>query len=323
MIETKAGASEHLSLSCSPHTMNAFLIIQVALKFLAAVLLVCAVLLFPSIGITENRPASTDRMWQQLLGEAEGLGLPTKFLKAIPPDFIRFEFDDLQAFAAEYHLGEHRMVLNRSLSFNAAGATLRSLARMTHKDVETLYHELFHAYIDYLVTAAESARAEFQQHPVLAFARAQQHCRYGTVLITPILQRKTETEERFLTERESWEALNETWAVFTGWVVWNQLDLAKGSGRAALKSGKNREEWLRRVKKADLEGTLRGYYEPEDPVERGVTQKRFLASASRLSPQEAEVLMKATLGFPPDLVKDSIRMLTSPDARSKVESSCE
>lgn len=303
--------------------MNAFLIIHVVRKLPAAVLFVSAVLLLPAIGITENRPASTDRMWRQLLGEAEGLGLSTKFLRAIPPDFVRFEFDDLQTFAAEYHLGEHRMVLNRSLSFNAAGAILRPLGRMTHKEVETLYHELFHAYVDYLVTTAESAPAEFQQDPVLAFARAQQHCRYGTVLITPILQRKTETEERFLTERESWEALNETWAVLIGWVVWNQLDLAKRSGRAALKSGKNREEWLRRVKKADSEGTFRGYYEPEDPVERGVTQKRFLASASRLSPQEAEVLMKTALGFPPDLVKDSVRMMTSSDVRSKVESRCE
>lgn len=303
--------------------MNAFSIIQEVRNLLAAVLLVCAILLLPGIGIPENRSASNERMWQQLLGEAESLGLPTQFLRVLSPDFIRFEFDDLQTFAAEYHLGEHRLVLNRSLSFNAAGATLRPLGRMTHKEVETLYHELFHAYVDYLVTAAGSEPAGSQRYPVVTFARAQQHCRYGTVLITPILQRKTETEERFLTDRESWEALNETWAVFIGWAVWNQLDLAKGSGRVVLKSGRNREEWLRRLKKADLEGTLRGYYEPEDPAERGVTQKRFLGAASRLSPQEAEVLMGAVLGFPPDLVKESVRMLTSSAARSNVQSSCE
>jgi hypothetical protein len=262
-------------------------------------------------------------MWQQLLGNAENLGLPTKFLRTLPSDFIRFEFEDLQTFAAEYHLGDHRMVLNRSLSFNAAGATLRPLGRMTHKEVETLYHELFHAYIDYLVTAAESVPAGSQKDPVLSFARAQQHCRYGTVLITPIVQRKTETEERFLTERESWEALNETWAVYVGWAVWNQLDLTKGSGHAVLKSGKSRDEWLRRLKKADLEGTLHGYYEPEDPTERGVTHKRYLASASRLSQQEAQVLMDAALGFPPDFVKDAMRMFASPAARSRVESTCE
>ena len=27
----------------------------------------------------------------------------------------------------------------------------------THAQIETLYHELFHAYIDYLVTAAEAS----------------------------------------------------------------------------------------------------------------------------------------------------------------------
>jgi hypothetical protein len=303
--------------------MKRFWIIHAACKLLATVLLVCAVPLHSTIGIAENRSASNERMWQQLLGDAENLGLPTKFLRALPSDFIQFEFEDLQTFAAEYHLGDHRMVLNRSLSFNAAGATLRPLGRMTHKEVETLYHELFHAYIDYLVTAAESVPAGSQKDSLLSVARDQQHCRYGKVLITPIVQRKTETEERFLTESESWEALNETWAVFIGWVVWNQLDMAKGSGRAVLKSGKSREEWLRRLKKADLEGTLHGYYEPEDPTERGVTHKRYLASASRLSQQEAEVLMDVALGFPPDFVKDAMRMFASPAAHSRVQSTCE
>jgi len=292
-------------------------------KLLTVVLLVCSYPWHTAIVIAENRPVSNERMWQQLLGEADKLGLPTKFLKEIPSDFIRFEFGDLQTFAAEYHLGEHRMVLNRSLSFNAAGAILRPLGRMTHKEIETLYHELFHAYIDYLVTVAESVPAGSQQHPVLSFARAQQHCRYGTVLITPIVQRKTETEERFLTERESWEALNETWAVFVGWVAWNQLDVARGSGRRILKSGKNREEWLRRLKKADLEGTLHGYYEPEDPRERGVTHKRFLAPASRMSQQEAQVLLDAALGFPPDLVKDAMKRFASPGTLSRIQSVCE
>lgn len=292
-------------------------------KLLAVVLLVCAYSWHSVTVIAENRSTSNERMWQQLLGEADKLGLPTKFLREVPPAFIRFEFDDLQTFAAEYHLGEHRMVLNRSLSFNAAGATLRPLGRMTHKEIETLYHELFHAYVDYLVTAAELVSVGFQQHPVLNFARAQQHCRYGTVLITPIVQRKTETEERFLTEHESWEALNETWAVFVGWVVWNQLDIARGSGRAMLKSGKNREEWLRRLKKADLEGALRGYYEPEDPTERGVTHKRFLAAPSRLSQQEAQVLMDAALGLPADLVKEAMKLFVPAAAGSRLQSTCQ
>ena len=257
--------------------------------------------LAPNVGMSEEHLPSADRMWRQLLNEAHALGLPTKFLKTVPPSFVHFEFDDLHSYAAEYHLGEHRMVLNRAMSFNGAGATLRPLGRLTHSEIETLYHELFHAYVDYLVTAAE-ASPEVAPDPVLAFARVQQDCHYGAVLITPVVQRKYETEERFLTEGESWEALNETWAVFVGWMVWNQLELTNGAGRSIQKSGKSQDEWVRRLKNADREGTLRGYYEPEDPGERVVARKRYLAPASRLSEQEAVVLMKNILEFPPSLL---------------------
>jgi hypothetical protein len=258
-------------------------------------------LLAPNGGMSEERLPSADRMWRQLLSEAHALGLPTKFLKIVPPSFVQFEFDDLHSYAAEYHIGEHRMVLNRALSFNGAGATLRPLGRLTHAEIETLYHELFHAYIDYLVTAAD-ASPEVVSDPLLAFARAQQRCHYGAVLITPVVQRKGETEERFLTERESWEALNETWAVFVGWIVWNQLELTGSEGRSIQKSGKSQDEWVRRLGSADREGMLRGYYEPEDPGERSVARKRYVAPASRLSEQEATVLMKDIIGLSPSLL---------------------
>lgn len=270
-------------------------------RVVAMGLLVGGLLLVPNVGLPEERSASTGRMWMQLLGEARQRGLPVKFLQAVPPSFVQFEFDDLRTYAAEYHLGEHRMVLNRALSFNGAGATLRPLGRLTHVEVETLYHELFHAYVDYLVTAAR-ASAALSPDPVLVFARAQQDCRYGSVLITPVVQRKGETEERFLSERESWEALNETWAVFVGWSVWNQLELAPGAGQSIQRPGKSQDEWVRRLKVADREGVLRGYYEPEDPGERVVAHKRYLAAASRLSPQEAAVLMRDVIGVSPGLL---------------------
>jgi hypothetical protein len=122
------------------------------------------------------------------------------------------------------------------------------------------------------------------------------------VLISPVVQKKGETEERFLSERESWEALNETWAVFVGWIVWTQLELTNGAGRSIQKPGKSQDEWIRRLKNADREGTLRGYYEPEDSGERAVARKRYLAPASRLSEPEATVLMKNVIEFPPRLV---------------------
>ena len=264
-------------------------------------LMMSGLLLAPNAVMSEDRLPSADRMWRQLLGEAHALGLPTKFLKAVPPSFVQFAFDDLHGYAAEYHLGEHRMALNRALSFNGAGATLRPLGRLTHAEIGTLYHELFHAYIDYLVTEAE-ASPEVALDPVLAFARVQQGCHYGAVLITPVVQRKSETEERFLTERESWEALNETWAVFIGWVVWSQLELTSSAGRSIQKSGKSQDEWVRRLRSADREGTFRGYYEPEDSGERAVARKRYLAVASRLSEQEAAVLMENVIEFSPSLL---------------------
>ncbi|HKE61327.1 MAG TPA: hypothetical protein VKB33_02580 [Nitrospira sp.] len=240
-------------------------------------------------------------IWKQIVSEAEGLGLPTKFLKTVPTNFVTFEFDDLQAFAAEYHLAEHRMVLNRALSFNVAGGTLRPLARLTHVEMETLFHELFHAYMDYL-TVRET---EGQPDPLLVFARKQQRCRYSAVLITPVIQRKSETEERFLSERESWEALNEAWAVFVGWTVWNQLEVRQRMGRSIQKPGKSRQDWLRRLEEADREAKLRGYYEPEDATERAVTRKRFLAPGSRLSWEEAERIMTEPLEFSADLIKQA------------------
>ena len=42
------------------------------------------------------------------------------------------------------------MILNMRLSFNEAGGALADLSRMTHHDLALLYHELLHAYLDYL-----------------------------------------------------------------------------------------------------------------------------------------------------------------------------
>ena len=270
-------------------------------RVVAMGLLMGGLLLAPNVGMPEGPRSSAERMWQQVLREAHVMGLPTKFLKAVPSSFVRFEFDELHSYAAEYHLGEHRMVLNRALSFNGAGATLRPLGRLTHAEIATLYHELFHAYLDYLVTAAEASPA-VALDPVLAFARAQQACRYGAVLITPVVQRVGETEERFLSERESWEALNETWAVFVGWVVWNQLELTGRAGQSIQQSGKSQDEWVRRLRNADREGIIRGYYEPEGLDERAVARKRYLAPASRLSEPEATILMKDVIEFSPGLL---------------------
>src|SRR6476660_9863136 len=98
-------------------------------KMVAIGFLMGGLLLVPNVGMPEEPRPSTERMWRQLLKEAHALGLPTKFLMAVPPSFVRFEFDELHSYAAEYHLETHSIVLNRTLSFNGAGATLRPLGR--------------------------------------------------------------------------------------------------------------------------------------------------------------------------------------------------
>jgi hypothetical protein len=128
-------------------------------------------------------------------------------------------------------------------------------------------------------------------------------------MITPVVQRKNETEERFLTQDESWEALNEGWAVFVGWAIWSQLETQQRSGRSIRQLGKQRDAWLGRLEEADREGKLRGYYEPQDLAERGVTRKRFLAIASRLSAEEIGQLMTGPLEFPADLVRQALKRL--------------
>ncbi|MGQ0810139.1 MAG: hypothetical protein ACT4OO_02800 [Nitrospiraceae bacterium] len=278
----------------------------------------CLSLLIPALSVgtelTSSTPAQSDtRIWQNLLKQAADLGLPTAFLNRMPPDFVRMEFDELRSFAAEYHPDEHRMVLNRTLSFNAAGGTLRPLNRMTHKELETLYHELFHAYMDFVNSTHDNS--------LIAFARLQQQCRYQHVLIAPVPQRKNHTEERFLSEVESWEALNETWAVFIGWTVWTQLEL-KGRTRPGDAQRSTAEGWLKRLKKADRDADLRGYYEPEDSTERAVARKRFLAPEFRLSPQEIAQLMQEALDLDPQLISRSMRVLEGNRLVPKLGGSC-
>ncbi len=112
-----------------------------------------------------------------LVSQAEELGLPTKFLKELPSDFVTVTFEDLHRWAAEYHPEEHHMVLNRALSFNQAAGSLRPLTNMTTSEVGNLYHELFHAYLDYLETSAPDPNTDGGR--LLAAAQQVRKCRYA------------------------------------------------------------------------------------------------------------------------------------------------
>jgi hypothetical protein len=250
-------------------------------------------------------------MWETLLQQADAMGLPSRFLKEVPASFVVFEFEDLRQFAAEYHPEGHRMVLNRALSLNAAGGTLKPLSRLTAPELGTLYHELFHAYMDYLETRSKEGRGGATGHPLLERAREVQNCRYGQVDITPVVAKKSLKESRYLSEHEAWEALNETWGVFVGWSVWTSAEFR--SGPPGRKSDPTRKSsWLAQLKKADGEGILVGYYEPQDPVERAKTPKHYLAPSFRISPQEVIVLLEWIFEKPRDEASQVLAVMTAP-----------
>lgn len=250
-----------------------------------------------------QKASGSARMWEQLISGATTLRLPTGFLKAMPPDFVQFEFDDLRTYAAEYHPGEHRMLLNRTLSFHAAGRDMRSLTTMTPKELEVLYHELFHAYMDFLESGEAEGGSPGTDQDLLTFAREMQVCRYREVLITPVVQRRQESEVRYLSDLEAWEALNETWAVFVGWAVWNQLEIEQKGRRSMVGASPLSEKWVTRLRLALEAGEMRGYYVPQDPEELRVTKKRFLAPASQISWNESRRLMKQVLGLPEKFIE--------------------
>jgi len=235
-----------------------------------------------------------------LISQSEELGLPTKFLRELPADFVTVTFEDLHRWAAEYHPEEHHMILNRALSFNQAAGTLRPLTKMTALEVGNLYHELYHAYMDYLESILPDPNSDGGR--LLASARELQRCRYAEVKITPVLQRRTSTEVRYLSEKEAWETQHETWGVFVGWAIWTKLELVASRGKPGLVT----EGWLKRLKKADHDAILVGYYEPEEQDERKLTQKRYLAPAYRISPEEIRAIMVLLFGEPADAADRAI-----------------
>ena len=254
----------------------------------------CACLLLAAVPAVADTPAALSDLTRlplpALISQAEELGVPTKFLKELPQDFVTVTFEDLHRWAAEYHPEEHHMILNRALSFNQAAGSLRPLTSMTTSEVGNFYHELFHAYLDYLETTPPDPHSDGGK--LLAASQQLRKCRYAEVKITPVLQKRTATEVRYLTEREAWETQHETWGVFVQWAIWTKLELIASRGKPGLVT----DGWIKRLKKADHDGILVGYYEPEDQAERARAQKRYLAPAYRITPQEVDTIMQLLFG---------------------------
>jgi hypothetical protein len=261
--------------------------------------------------------------WPALLQQAETLGLPTGFLTHIDPKFVTVTFEDLRTYAAEYHPQDHTMILNMRLSFNEAGGALADLARMTHHDLALLYHELLHAYLDYLYATDHGQALTADDQRVLAFANSQMACHYRFVRINPIRQLKGATELRFLSNQDAWEVMNETWAVFVGWVLWTKLELFQDHLATKSWTPPLIEQWTQRLTDAVEAGELLGYYEPDDPEERRIARKRFIAPSNGLTPQDVELLLTDVLGESPELVQASTAVFERYKKGLEAPPSCE
>ena len=272
------------------------------IKWIVAILLLGSVLGLTRFAHSAQGPDRTVNTWINLIEQAESLDLPTGFLKEIGPDFVTVTFEDLRTYAAEYHPEDHRMILSMRLSFNKAGGALMELERMTHHDISLLYHELLHSYLDYIFNGPGPEMLSPQAKRVLVFAQEQIRCHYRFVRINPIRQRRDMTEIRFLSEEDAWEVLNETWAVFIGWQIWTKLeqqDNGIGPWTEPLI-----DAWAALLSKANTSGELLGYYEPDDPEERRVARKRFIAPSNGLTPEGTELLLAVVLEEPDAVVDE-------------------
>ena len=272
------------------------------IKWIVAILLLGSVLGLTRFAHSAQGPDRTVNTWINLIEQAESLDLPTGFLKEIGPDFVTVTFEDLRTYAAEYHPEDHRMILSMRLSFNKAGGALMELERMTHHDISLLYHELLHSYLDYLFNGPGPETLSPQAKRVLGFAQEQMRCHFRFVRINPIRQRRDMTEIRFLSEEDAWEVLNETWAVFIGWQIWTKLeqqDNGIGPWTEPLI-----DAWAALLSKANTRGELLGYYEPDDPEERRVARKRFIAPSNGLTPEGTELLLAVVLEEPDAVVDE-------------------
>jgi hypothetical protein len=79
---------------------------------------------------------------------------------------------------------------------------------------------------------------------------------------------------------------------------------------------------MARLDQAEQDAALSGYYEPEDPSEKRMARKRFLAPEFRLSPQEIVRLMKDVLGSPADVIRQATQVLQRPRPIPSTRGAC-
>jgi len=269
-------------------------------------LFVIAMLLFLPPIVQAGPVPDLQGEWARLSREAAAMGLPSRFLRLLPLEFVKLEFADLKNVAAEYHPDGHRMVFHLSLSEGKQGKLLRSLRQIGNRDLATIYHELFHAYFDYVEFASGTLRMTPQGARLYAEAKRFVVCRYSVVEISPTgaqkgAPRKGRFEKRRISEREGWDALNETWGVFVGWAMWNKLEATDRLNPATRWDWDTVEEYLDRLETAYVNGELTGYFEPADQAERRGIPRWYLAPSHAISAQEIALLLEVILDETPGM----------------------
>ncbi len=263
--------------------------------------------------------------WARLTNGAAEMGLPSKFLRLLPVEFVKLEFTDLKNVAAEYHPDGHRMVFHLNLSEGSQGKRLRPLREIASRDLATIYHELFHAYFDYVDFASGTPKMSSQGARLHAEARRLLACRYTVVeiiagprVVGP--QFRARVERRRLAESEGWEALNETWGVFVGWAVWNKLETTDRMSRARRWDWEALENFLNRLEEAYQSGDLAGYFEvvnPEGPEGRKAIPRLYLAPGNSISAPEIALLFEIILDESPGMAKLAANWIAASDAPVK------
>ena len=236
------------------------------------------------------------------------MGLPSRFLRLLPPEFVKLEFADLKNVAAEYHPDGHRMVFHLNLSEGNQGKRLRSLRQIGNRDLATIYHELFHAYFDYVEFASGTPRMTPQGARLYEEAKRFVACRYSVVEISPIATqksapRKGRFEKRRISEREGWDALNETWGVFVGLAMWNKLEATDRLNPATRWDWDTVEDYLDRLETAYVNGELTGYFEPANQAERRGIPRWYLAPSHTISAPEVALLLEVILDEAPGMAR--------------------
>lgn len=265
-------------------------------------------LLLASSSVSAGPVPDPQGEWVRLTKEAAEMGLPSRFLRLLPLEFVKLEFADLRNVAAEYHPEGHRMVFHLNLSEGSQGKRFRSLRQIGNHELATVYHELFHAYFDYVDFASGTPKMTPLGARLHAEAKRLVACRYTVVEVSPISpqkgsSRKAKFEKRRLTEREGWDALNETWGVFVGWAVWNKLEVTDRLNPAARWDWDALEEFLDRLEAAHANGELTGYFEPADQAERRGIPRWYLSPSYAISAPDIALLLEAILDEPPGMAR--------------------